>query len=78
MIMEDMPERINVMKVISYTVADVVELLKSERTDDSEIEFGEVMERIEEWVRNDFSCGWGHEADPNELIYQDEDGNDLT
>jgi len=84
--MSDLPERINVMKVVSYDVASVVEQLQAER--DSEVVYDrhtphrlsadepftieEVIDRIESYVEDDFA---GMRL--SELIFQDEDGNDL-
>jgi hypothetical protein len=84
--MSDLPVRINVMRVVTYDVAGVVEQLQAER--DSEIVYDkdgshrlsadepftieEVMDRIESYVEDDFA---GMRL--SELIFQDEDGNDL-
>jgi hypothetical protein len=74
------------MKVVSYDVAGIVEQLITER--DSEIVYDkdgshrlsadepftieEVMDRVESYVEDDFA---GMRL--SELIFQDEDGNDL-
>jgi hypothetical protein len=84
--MSDLPVRINVMRVVTYDVAGVVEQLQAER--DSEIVYDkdgshrlsadepftieEVMDRVESYVEDDFA---GMRL--SELIFQDEDGNDL-
>jgi hypothetical protein len=84
--MSDLPVRINVMRVVTYDVAGVVEQLQAER--DSEIvddkdgshrlsadepfTIEEVMDRVESYVEDDFA---GMRL--SELIFQDEDGNDL-
>ena len=69
----ELPERINVMKVISFVVADVVELIVSEnpsRTQEVTIE--DVMERVEGWAHEDFGV-----ENARFLVYQDENGEEL-
>ena len=73
--METMPKRINVMKVISYDVEKVMEQLNNDGV--SNPSFDDILERVREYTVDDFSCGWGHEADPDELTYQDENGEEL-
>lgn len=84
--MSDLPVRINVMRVVTYDVASVIEQLQAER--DSEIVYDkdgshrlsadepftieEVMDRVESYVEDDFA---GMRL--SELVFQDEDGNDL-
>ena len=81
-----LPERINVMKVVSYDVAGIVQQLQDER--DSEIIYDkdgsrrlsadepftieQIIDRVESYVEDDFA---GMRL--SELIFQDEDGNDL-
>lgn len=69
-----LPERINAMKVISYDVRQIVETLMAEKglEDDSTIDIDMVMERIEEWVEEDFA----HDVADN-TIFQDENGEEL-
>jgi len=83
---ETMPERINVMKVVSYDVAGIVQQLQDER--DSEIIYDkdgshrlsadepftieQIIDRVESYVEDDFP---GMRL--SELVFQDEDGNDL-
>lgn len=71
----NLPERVNVMKVITYDVADVLTHLHEDGIDDPDI--GQVVELIERWCLDDFSCGFGHEADMSELRFTDEDGNEI-
>ena len=84
--MSDLPVRINVMRVVTYDVATIMEQLQAER--DSEVVYDrhtphrlsadepftieEVIDRIESYVEDDFA---GMRL--GELIFQDEDGNDL-
>lgn len=81
-----LPQRINVMKVVTYDVASIVQQLSDER--DSEIIYDkdgsrrlsadepftieQIIDRVESYVEDDFA---GMRL--SELIFQDEDGNDL-
>jgi hypothetical protein len=71
---KNLPERINVMRVVSYDVQNIMESIVSMNTDrdfDS-ITLEEVMEQVEAWVQDDFP------ADRiKDLIIQDENGEDL-
>lgn len=79
----NLPERINVMKVVSYDVqkilADIKEMGGQGMTGNPnrEPDLSDVMEFIETWVQDDFSCGFGHDSDLRDLIYQDENGEEL-
>ena len=90
--MSAMPQRVNVMRTITYDVSKIVEQIQADRGSEviydksgarplaspAPITIEEVLERIEEYVKDDFSCGWGHEFDDlGELTFQDEDGNEL-
>lgn len=70
---EEWPERINVMKVITYDVESIRQQIVG---DNGEVTLEEVIERIYSYVKDDFSCGWGHEADIKDLILQDENGEE--
>jgi len=74
MMEKNLPERINVMKVISYDVQNIMEsivAMNSDRDFDS-ITLEEVMEQVEAWVQEDFP------ADRiKDLIIQDQDGEDI-
>ena len=75
-----LPERINVTKVVTY---DVAEIIKSMRElggidEDKEPTLEDILWLVEDWVKDDFSCGHGHKLMTlDELIFQDENGNDL-
>lgn len=76
----EMPQYINVMKVHSYDVGQIVDEIKEARkweTTQNEITIDDVMEYVQNLAKDDFSCGWGHEANVRDLIFQDENGNDL-
>lgn len=70
--MGTMPERINVMKVISYDVQDIVERLTENDETLREVELDEVVEQIRAWAEEDFP---GERI--NDLIIQDENGEEL-
>jgi len=77
--MRELPERINVMKVVSYDVNQIANDIHAEtETPHSEITLWDIMQRVEVWIENDFSCGWGHTADTSDLIFQDENGEELN
>ena len=81
-----LPERVNVMKVVTYDVAGIVQKLQDER--DSEIIYDkdgshrlsadepftieQIIDRVESYVEDDFA---GMRL--SELIFQDENGNEL-
>ena len=81
-----LPQRINVMKVVTYDVAGIVQQLQDER--DSEIIYDkdgshrlsadepftieQIIDRVESYVQDDFA---GMRL--SELIFQDENGNEL-
>jgi hypothetical protein len=67
-----LPERINVMRVITYDVSGICEQIHNtlEKSLD-EITIEDCMNWIEDWVNEDFN---GY---TDELIYQDENGDDL-
>ncbi len=70
--MSELPKRINVMKVISYDVQDIVERLTENDETLRTVTLEEVMEQVEAWVQEDFP------ADRiKDLIIQDENGEDL-
>ena len=84
--MSDLPERVNVMRVVTYDVANIVEQLRAERNSevmydrsgarplsaDEPITIDDVLERVEGYIADDFLG-----INPNDLIVQDEDGNEL-
>jgi hypothetical protein len=84
--MSDLPERVNVMRVMTYDVANIVEQLRAERNSeviydkggarplsaDEPFTIEDVLERLEGYIADDFSG-----INPNDLIVQDENGNEL-
>lgn len=72
---EEFPETINVTKVISYDVNDIIGMLRADLGREPTME--DVVSQVEEWAKDDFSCGWGHEARIKELIFTDENGEEI-
>ena len=70
-----MPARINVTKVMTYDVQEIINSLTAQGMKDPS--FDDVLGMVEEFVKDDFSCGWGHEADTDDLIFTDENGEEL-
>jgi hypothetical protein len=77
--LEVFPERINVTKVITYDVEGIKQqIISDNRAKDEEIEvtLEDVIEMIYHYAKDDFGCGWGHESDLKDLIFQDENGEE--
>ena len=70
---EDFPERINVMKVLTYDVETIRQQIVG---GNGVVTLEEVMDRIYMYAKDDFSCGWGHEANIKDLIFTDENGEE--
>jgi len=69
--MNNLPERINVMRVVTYGVQQLVDDIHNWREiDPNEITIEDCLEFIQDWVREDFGTLDG-------LIYQDENGEEL-
>jgi hypothetical protein len=67
-----LPERINVMKVMTYDVQQIVNDLIESGQEGGTVTLGDVMEYVEEVARDDFSF------DPmGNLIFQTDDGEYL-
>lgn len=69
--MEALPERINVIRSITYDVPSLVDSLKEMGEEDINID--RVMEYIEDWVAEDMAAPLSR----HELTYQDENGQEL-
>jgi len=70
----DTVTRVNVMHLITYDVADIVQQLREDNRvgddDDLVLTLDDVLERISTMAEDDFGYRAG-------LIYQDQDGNDI-
>ena len=64
-----LPERINVIKCITYNAQDIAKMMTEEEYE-GEITLSRVLDRIEDWIRDDFGSTKG-------LVYQDENGEEL-
>lgn len=76
---EDWPSTITGIKTVSYDVETVYQnILSDNRASDGELEitFEDVMNVIESYVIDDFSCGWGHPANLKDIVFVDDDGNE--
>jgi len=70
--MSDLPKSINVMKVISYDVQQIVEdLMGLDEVEASAVDMTKIMDYVDSLVEEDFDTSKDY------LIYQDENGNDL-
>jgi hypothetical protein len=65
----ELPERINVMRVVSYEVNQIVNDLKE--VEQGEITLDDVLDVVIDYALEDFG------TNPKTLIYQDENGNEL-
>jgi hypothetical protein len=69
--METLPERINVIRTITYDVPGIVESLEQMGMEDIDLDV--VMEYIQEWVYEDMSSP----PSRHDIVYQDENGEEL-
>ena len=72
--METLPERINVIRTITYSTKTIVEEIRTVLDDphhNPDIE--EVLEYIQDWVAEDMSAPLSR----HDLVYQDEYGQEL-
>ncbi len=79
MIDTELTKRVNVMKLVSFDVQSIRDMLIE--LNSTEFDYTptdeEVMQVIEREASESFSCGWGHNANLNDLIFQNEDGEDI-
>ena len=68
--MNDLPERINVIKTITYHVPSIIQDMNLSHGEWIPQSVDDVLEFIEEWVAEDFGGLSG-------LVFQDENGNEL-
>jgi hypothetical protein len=69
--MNDLPERINVIRTISYDVPKIVGDLQKMNMEDIDLDV--VMEYIQEWVYEDMSSP----PSRHDIVYQDENGEEV-
>ena len=68
--MNNLPERINVIKTVTYDVPSIFDDIKKMGVDFEINTVDDVMEFIEDWVAEDFGS-------LDNLIFQDENGEEL-
>jgi hypothetical protein len=61
------------MKLVTY---DVESICEQSSEDAGEVTLEEVIQRIHLYAKDDFSCGYGHEANLRDLIFTDENGEE--
>ena len=72
--METLPERINVIRTITYTTKSIVEEIRTVLDDPHHNpDIDEVLEYIEGWVAEDMAAPLSR----HDLVYQDEFGEEL-
>ena len=71
--MKTLPERINVIRSITYDIPSLVIELEDMGIDKEEIDLEFILEHIHDWVHEDMSAP----VSRHDLVYQDEDGNEL-
>ena len=71
--METLPERINVIRTITYDVPSLLIDLEDMGVEKEEIDLEFILDHIHEWVYEDMSAP----VSRHDLVYQDEDGNEL-
>ena len=71
--MSDVPKSINVMKVISYDVQQIVEdIMAQDEIEASAVDMKKIMDYVDSLVEEDFDTSKDY------LIYQDENGEDIN
>lgn len=71
---EVMPKRVTVIKSITYDIEQIISHLSEQGMKSPTFEDALVM--IEEFAKDDFSCGHGHEANLRDLTFIDPDTNE--
>ena len=68
--MNTLPERINVIKTVTYHVPSIIQDMNQNNAEWIPQDVDDVLEFIEDWVAEDFGGLSG-------LVFQDENGNEL-
>lgn len=71
---EILPRRITAIRPVTYDVDEIRETLNG-LNDNPKLE--DIMEVIKSYVVDDLSCGWGHEVRLEDIIFQDENGDEI-
>jgi hypothetical protein len=69
--MNDLPERINVIRTVTYDVPGIVDSMKE--MGEEEIDMDKIMEYIEDWVEEDLTAPLSR----HDVVYQDENGEEV-
>ena len=69
--MTQLPERINVIRTVTYSVPDIVSSL--EEMGDENIDIETVIDYIQDWVEEDMRAPISR----HDVVYQDENGEEL-
>jgi len=69
--METLPERINVIRTVTYDVPKIVEDLQGMNMEDIDLDV--ILEYIQEWVEEDLRAPLSR----HDVIFQDENGEEL-
>lgn len=72
---DSMPKYVTVIKSITYDTQEILNSLTAQGHESPD--FDDVVGMVEEFAKDDFSCGWGHGADIKDLIFQTSDGDEL-
>ena len=68
-----LPKTINAMKVISYEVDSLIEIISNDlQVEPEEVTLEMIMDRVDEWASSDLA-----EARDDLIIYQDENGEQI-
>lgn len=69
--MTELPERINVIRTITYYVPDIVTSM--EELGEEDLSIDRVLDYISDWVEEDMAAP----PSRHDLVYQDENGEEL-
>ena len=69
--MSDLPERINVMRTVTYYVPDIVTSM--EELGEEDLSIDRVLDYISDWVEEDLTAPLSR----HDVVYQDENGEEL-
>lgn len=69
------PEKITAQRSVTYDVESIRADLR-DINDGKEPTLEEVIDQIYMYIKDDLSCGWGHEIPMREVIVFDEDGEE--
>jgi len=69
------PEKITAQRSVTYDVETIRADLKNVN-DGKEPTLEEVINQIHMYIKDDLSCGWGHEIPMRDVVVFDEDGEE--